>query len=446
MKEEGTGTIRRILVIFAVMALLTISVSPFSNHSKGDSSEEFIVQDSNGNFHKVFVDNSSGRFEIMYTNDIGGDFPEDWNPPKKKFSSNNELIINELDIYLSSDIMTIWWTESGNSENISYHAYSIDYFRSWRGPYIGEKYISLKYAKFDPLNGEPPIPDNLRAGKNGEPYEYYLVQHGASNAIPHMDDDIEAIGGIFLGYIPYQAYLIWMNDSIKQEVENLSYIRWIGYYQPAYKIASGLLHEDGIIELVVSVFEEPSGKVNLDKVLERIESMNGDILYNGSSNYNIVTRINAEKIDDLANIPEVEYIGGHGKYWPRELFPLDHIYIIDDGPRYFNVSNIHDFTSVGWDDELEDDLNRTWEPVWTVKGGIGKIIGDGYTVTFKATKPGKGEIVCTDELTGFTSSIEIEVEGEVAEFPTIQVVLFLILVSFIVIAIIRYRKKVISEE
>jgi hypothetical protein len=445
MREEGSGCNKRIVILSVIMIFLIIFISPINNYSRGDPSEEFIVQNSNDNYHKVFVDSDSGKFEINYINDIDGDFPEDWNSPRIIFSSNNELTISELDIYLSPDIITIWWSETVQGDIIGYYTFSEDYGSSWVGPNNGEMFISLKYAKFDPLIGEPPIPDHLKVKDISESYEYYIVQHSAISAQP-IHDDVEALGGKFLGYIPYHAYLIWMNDSIKNEVEKIPYIRWIGYYQPAYKISSGLSHEDGIIELTISVFEEPDGQKILQKVNNKIEEMNGQILYDGSSNYNIVVRINAEKIDDLANIPEVAYIGGHGKYWPRELFPLHHIYIIDDGPNSLNISEIYNFTSVGWDDEFEDDLNRTWEPVWTVEGGVGKIIGDGYTVTFKATNPGKGKIVCTDEKTGFTSSLDIKVKGEVTEFPWIQVVLFLFLVSLIIIAIIQFRKRTITSE
>lgn len=444
MREEGAICNKKVAILSIIMIFFIFFMFTISNYSRGDPSEEFIVQDSNDNYHKVFVDDDLGKFEIIYVNDIDGDFPEDWSLPEKIFSSNNEISISELDIYLSPDIISIWWSETVQSDVIGYYTFSDDYGLSWEGPNNGEMFISLKYAKFDPLIGEPPIPGHLKVKESSESYEYYIVQHSAiSPQLIH--DDVQAIGGKFLGYTPYDAYLIWMNDSIKNEVVELPYIRWIGYYQPAYKIESGLSHEDGIIELIVSVFEEPDGQKNLQKVNKKIEEMDGQILYDGSSNYVIITRINAEKIDDLANIPEVAYIGGSGKMWPRELFPLHRINIIDDGPNSFNISETYNFTSVGWDDELETDLNRTWEPVWTVEGGVGKIIGDGYTVTFKGTNPGKGKIVCTDEQTGFTSSLDITVEGEVTEFPWIQVALFLFLVSLIIIAIIQFRKRTITS-
>lgn len=441
MERGRTRSKIRFHFVFVVTCILFTSAI-FIGFSVGDELPyDDIKQDSNGNYHRVFIDNSTGNYEIYYTNDIGGDFPEDWNPSVILYSSQSEVSILEFKIYISMDMIFIKWSENG----VEYYVSSEDYGSNWKGPYqyLRNEMISLKYAIFDPLRGEPYIPDHLRIQDAVDNYEYYLVQHSTTSQIIH--DDIKALGGIFCGYTPYHSYVIWMNDTIKQEVEQLSYVRWIGYYHPAYKIMPGLLEEDGLFELNVEVFEETDGETNLEKVIQDIESLGGLILYNGTDNYIIQTRILADKIDDIVNMPEVEWIDGVGELWPRPPIQLHHISMIYDGSDMFNISETQNFTAVGWEDANETDLNRAWEPVWHVEGNIGEVIGDKFTVTFKATKPGTGALICMDELTGINISLEIQVIGEVKETqeevsPRVYISSAIVLIAIIGLAVIIYRK------
>lgn len=451
MKEEGNGVRKGASITILVTFILSMTVIVTNLSGSGELTYDDMEQDSNGNNHRVYIDNRSGDYYLNYTNDIGGDFPEDWNPSVNLVSSNNELLIYEFDINSSSDRIFIRWTDKTSD----YYLASEDYGSSWIGPfhYTSNQLISLKYAIFDPIHGEPYIPDNLRVQDNLGPYEYYLVQHTTSPQIVH--DDIRAVGGIFCGYIPYHSYIIWMNDTIKREVEQLSYIRWIGYNQPAYKIPADLLFKDGLIELNVLVFEETGFEINMEKVISEIESLGGLILYNGSSFPKIITRILADKIYDIANIPEVTWIDERGEWWPRPPIELHHISMIYEVPKIFNISETQNFTAVGWEDANETDLNRAWEPVWHVEGDIGDIIGDGFTVEFKATKPGNGTIVCTDNETGKNQSIKIQVIGELeeeterdskSEFPRMLILIFtivtiIIFTAGVIVQIMRFPKR-----
>lgn len=438
-KEEGKYQIGKFM--FVLISIIVIITLPMDISSEGDLPYYDIEQDSLGNYHKAYINDSTGNFEVYYTNDIGGSFPQDWNPPKRISNTDTDSLLLDLGIYLPSDMMFIIWSE----ENLTYYSLSGDYGENWTGANRSHEKILLKYAEFDPLSGEPDIPSNLKVDESKGPYEYYIVQF-KTPTIKDWKDGIEAVGGIFCGSLQKHAFIVWMNDSIKDETEQLPYIRWVGYYHPAYKIQSGLLENDGIIELNVVVTEQTGGQENLDKVISIIESFGGYILYNGSASYIIQTRINAEKIDDISFIPEVNWIDRVGKLWPRHPTTLHHISIISEGVISLNISEAHNFTSVGWDDELEDDLNRSWKPVWGVEGGIGKIIGDGFTITFKATKPGEGKIICTDESTGYAAYIEIQVVGEVEEqeSPWMMVLLigsFIIIAVLLVIIVFRKKKK-----
>jgi len=132
---------------------------------------------------------------------------------------------------------------------------------------------------------------------------------------------IESLGGILHSYIPKNGFIVKMSESIKDEVEDLEVVKWVGIYQPAYKISAAvkwvsvdpavrevsmpLLDRTGVITLNVGAF---NGE-NMRDIVNRIESFGGSTstIYGASQNKFRVW-IDATKIPDIANIVGVEYI------------------------------------------------------------------------------------------------------------------------------------------
>ncbi|UCE72888.1 MAG: S8 family serine peptidase [Methanomassiliicoccales archaeon] len=316
MKEEGRS--KKFVSIIVILGMVIAGVMSMNVIGAGQLPYYDIEQDSLGNYHKAFIDNSTGNYELYYTNDIGGQFPQDWNPPNRITNTTNESLLLDLGIYLPTDTMFIIWKEtmliSSPPQGLTYYTISRDYGANWREPNRSYENITLKYADFDPLIEEPEVPslpDNY-----AEPYTYYIVQM-KTPMIQEWWDGIEDEGGIFCGYIPNNAYIIWATPQIKDQVAQLPFVRWINYYHPAYKIQCGLLNNTGIIEVNVVVVEETGGQANLGTVIAEIEALGGNITYNGSDNYIIRTQIDASRIYDIASIKEVKWID---KYEAKRYF------------------------------------------------------------------------------------------------------------------------------
>ena len=322
--------------MLVIVGMVIAAFPPMGVLGEGDLPYYDIEKDSLGNYHKAFINNSVGNYEIYYTNDIGGQFPQDWNPPVKISNTTNESLLLDLGIYLRTDTMFIIWVESCPDihnttwENQTYYTISRDYGANWAEPRRSYEKIMLRYAEFDPLIGEPIIPYQLLINDT----EYYLVQL-KTPLYQEWWDGIEDTGGIFCEYIPNNAYLVWMNATIKEKVEQLPYIRWIHYYHPAYKIQPGLQNNSGIIEVCIAVIEETGGQGNLNKTIQAIEDLEGNITYNGSSNFVIRTQIDASKIDDIAFIPEVEWI----EEYHSKIIEMDHIRVFT-GANYLHIQGI----------------------------------------------------------------------------------------------------------
>ncbi|MCK4224970.1 MAG: S8 family serine peptidase [candidate division Zixibacteria bacterium] len=164
--------------------------------------------------------------------------------------------------------------------------------------------IRLKADTFDSSKEQPDIPQAL---KLTTPNNYYLIQC-AGPIQPEWINQLENRGIVILGYIPDYAYVVHMEEATKALVEQFSFVRWTGFYHPAYKIDPRLDLSGGDIELNVVVFRENGGDENLSEATKRIKEMGGEIVYDGKDNLVLIVEIDASKIDDIAFIPEVKWI------------------------------------------------------------------------------------------------------------------------------------------
>ena len=95
--------------------------------------------------------------------------------------------------------------------------------------------ISLTTAKFDPLKeGEPNIPLSLKAKETGT--TYYIVQFKGP-IFRDWKKQIKKAGAEILAYIPHFALIVKMDKNIKQKIEKLHFVRWVGLFHPYYKIS-----------------------------------------------------------------------------------------------------------------------------------------------------------------------------------------------------------------
>ncbi|MCG2825512.1 MAG: hypothetical protein L6265_02835, partial [Thermoplasmatales archaeon] len=113
-------------------------------------------------------------------------------------------------------------------------------------------HLYLKAGTFDPVKGErASIGNDMRLSS---PNGYFIVQLNCPQGSEYKQE-IEALGGHIHGYIPNDAYLVSMTTKTKNEISRLSYIRWIGNYEPGYKISPNLNGKTGNVKLNVVLFE-----------------------------------------------------------------------------------------------------------------------------------------------------------------------------------------------
>ena len=103
-------------------------------------------------------------------------------------------------------------------------------------PASGQDTIYLQAGAFDPL-GAPAAAAAAAAPDIASPY--YLVQfRGPVEAL--WLEQVAALGGQVVGYIPNNTHIVRMAPSAVAAVQSLPSVRWVGPYRPVYKVAPEL--------------------------------------------------------------------------------------------------------------------------------------------------------------------------------------------------------------
>ncbi len=102
---------------------------------------------------------------------------------------------------------------------------------------VGDAHVvAITNYSFDPLVTQPELPADLKMGKySGDGTGHYLVQL-QSPVYLQMIHDINNTGANLLGCHSRCTFVAKMNDETRAKVAALPFVRWIGIYQPAFKL------------------------------------------------------------------------------------------------------------------------------------------------------------------------------------------------------------------
>ena len=172
--------------------------------------------------------------------------------------------------------------------------------------------IRLQSVRFDPVVSIPTEePANLFIASYPTGIDSYIVQFDGP-VIDEYTRQVSGLGVKFYGYVPSHAFIVRMDDATRQKVESLSFVRWVGLYQPAYRISPSVLEgmeTDDKTIVNVLLFD-----VANDVVTSEIQGLDGDIIT--SSAHKVRVSIDSSKIPDIASIDGVVWIE---KYTMPEL-------------------------------------------------------------------------------------------------------------------------------
>lgn len=203
--------------------------------------------------------------------------------------------------------------------------------------------VFLQGYTFDTRVGEPELPPGLRIesyppGVDG----YYLVQVNGL-VFAEWQDLLNESGAVILGYNPYLTYTVRMNNTGRNAVSALPFVRWVGYYHPAYRIQPGIENATGNTTLVISTFPGE----NVTAISDEVAALGAQILAASEleGEGTISVEYNSSLIDDIARVNGVRAVSLGS---PGRTANSDARWIIQSGDPVGRGTPIHDHGIAGY--------------------------------------------------------------------------------------------------
>jgi hypothetical protein len=172
-------------------------------------------------------------------------------------------------------------------------------FAPAQGPEAGTITVGSGHA-FDPLvQGEPPVPSALTQGPlgPGETGSFLVQLRGPT--LTAQRAQLEAAGARIVGYLPHHAFLVRMSAEESAAVGAMPFVRWVGAYQPAYKISPQpeTRRDSGPGTVVVLLFPD----ADLAGERAAVRALGGAIVEATDSGRNKILRATL----DMSRLPEI---------------------------------------------------------------------------------------------------------------------------------------------
>lgn len=173
--------------------------------------------------------------------------------------------------------------------------------------YADPTFISFSNGiRFDTKSGEPFLPDQLKIDRyDSDVFGYYLVQVNGP-VINSWTQEITNTGGKIVGYIPNYTLMVRANKMAIEKIQHKSFVRWVGIYQPAYKLAAELLSVSGEARVSIQVFPDEDVRVLANKVENLGFSVDNIIDHPLAKSFEAIIELN--HLGDVAKIPGVLWI------------------------------------------------------------------------------------------------------------------------------------------
>lgn len=205
------------------------------------------------------------------------------------------------------------WTEVGATGTAeSFAAVSLDGKR-WSEAAPDAYDLLLRYARFDPLQGEPPLPAGLDGQAGGR---LWIVQWAAQGLEPWRDA-VRALGGTVHLHLEWHANVVEMDAATAAQVMGLPFVRWVGPFHPAYRIEEELLPAalapgDAALPLRVNILAIRRGPEGQGPVAAAVEALGGRVESVFDPTYLVTATVPAAALAALARLDAVQWIDRAG--------------------------------------------------------------------------------------------------------------------------------------
>ena len=177
---------------------------------------------------------------------------------------------------------------------------------------VSSPLIKLANYQFDPLVSVPALPQALKQKTSGAAGPGYYILQFDGPVREEWKEACRQAGVEFLDYIPDFAFIVRMDASKKKQAGALPNVRWLGDYEPAYRLQKNIsapqktAKKGETPEFIIVLF--PGSDV--DSVIAGIEKEGGKILTRTDSSWKTKLRveISPERIDSVAALSGIKWV------------------------------------------------------------------------------------------------------------------------------------------
>lgn len=219
------------------------------------------------------------------------------------------------------------------------------------------KEIKLRFATFDPLaEGPPPIPEPLGAPPGSDVYLVQLTMQPRDD----LKNRMRALGARIFFYVPDHAYIVRMSDEVREGVEGLPFVRWVGPYHPAYKLQEELVDRltQPVPEAAPAVVPRYSlmvlerGGETQGIVAEEIRRLGGTVELTSDQGFRLEASLDDGQLLAIIRLGEILFID----QW---MLPADDMNIVRQISGADFIETIAGYTGQGVRGEVMDSRLRT---------------------------------------------------------------------------------------
>ena len=173
--------------------------------------------------------------------------------------------------------------------------------------------LKLRFDEFDPSQRQPLVPQSLQVNEEQLKNEQVYIVQFVTQPLQEYRDAIESLGGELHKYLANHAYLVRLSADEKEQLEALPYVRWIGVYQPAYKVDESLLpllaqNPSNIKPIRLNIMVHQRGPDQKNLVAEKINALGGVVNLNHDEGYRLEATVNGIQLRQLLDMPEVFWV------------------------------------------------------------------------------------------------------------------------------------------
>jgi len=149
---------------------------------------------------------------------------------------------------------------------------------------------------FDTRAGPPSLPPNLASSNTPEKIVQFIGPIKSEWVAA-----VESTGARMEEYVDSYAFVAVMSDAQVESARSFAFVNWIGPYEPAYKVQSGLLWMEDIVPVSVIAHDG----VDESRLRTVLEGFGADIVATWTMPVTAEARIDASFIPEVAKSPDV---------------------------------------------------------------------------------------------------------------------------------------------